>query len=98
LRGNTDRVDGITVQIRNGGNPTQFLQFFNGPNTNNFFQIITDPQWNRRTPISIARDGPVTRIRQPVGKTLLLNKVRHPSCMRIILKQAIGNMLDLDKP
>ena len=40
--------------------------------------VSTDPEIDRRSPESIPGDGPVTRVLQPVGEALLLDKRRHP--------------------
>ena len=40
--------------------------------------IFADPKRNRRTPVPVTRDRPITRVLQPVGKSLLPHEFWNP--------------------
>ena len=44
-------------------------------------QIIAYPQGNRCSPISIARDIPISSVRQPISKSVISNALRYPTHM-----------------
>ena len=44
-------------------------------------QIITYPQGNRCSPISVARNIPISSVRQPISESVISNALRHPTHM-----------------
>ena len=60
--------------------------------------IVTSPYRYRRTPKSIATNGPVTCILKPLAKTSVLKVIGNPLNLLVQLDHAITNCRDLDKP
>lgn len=49
------------------------------PRFSHLFSIFTDPERNGCPPVPVTRYRPITCLSQPVSKSLLFHKIRHPA-------------------
>ena len=77
---------------------TKLLELLNAANADDFLAVIADPQRKGCAPETISRDGPIRRVLDPVGKSLLLDERRNPVRSRDVLKHLLLDVLDLDEP
>ena len=76
------------------GDARELLELLHGRNGDDLLAVVAHPQGDRGAPVAVARDGPIARVLEPVGKALLLNKLGNPTRCQIpwIKRGAIKNM------
>ena len=88
----------LLVYVGDALDAAELFEFGNGADAHDLLIVVGDPQRNRVAPVTVARYGPVARVRQPVGEALLLGELGHPVRLRVVLEQALLEVLDLDEP
>ena len=65
--------------------PGQFAELLEGINAN-FMFVFAAPNWQRRSPKAVPREGPVDVVIEPVAIATFLNSFRVPICFCVLAK------------
>ena len=60
--------------------------------------VVALPHWNRRTPITVATDRPVTRIRNPLAELPVLDVLGYPVDFLVKRLHAVTKICDANEP
>jgi hypothetical protein len=69
LRGDSDAVDALSVEIGDIVSSGKLLELFNGADANHLLHIVTDPERDRCTPVSVSGDVPITSVLEPLTES-----------------------------
>mmetsp|Transcript_1536 Transcript_1536/g.3402 ORF Transcript_1536/g.3402 Transcript_1536/m.3402 type:complete len:288 (-) Transcript_1536:939-1802(-) len=97
LRRNFQLVDEFAMKVCHLG-ATQFLQLSDAANTNHFTKILVRPNWERGSPESTPRDGPISGVLQPVVKPNLSYVFWDPTNVGVVIHDLIADFFYLNKP
>ena len=93
-----DLVHEMLVEIRHllAG---KFLELLDGADADHVVRIgVIDPHRNAAAPEAVAADVPVARLLKPVAEALLADIGRRPVHLRVVLREALVQVLDLHVP
>mmetsp|Transcript_6466 Transcript_6466/g.14027 ORF Transcript_6466/g.14027 Transcript_6466/m.14027 type:complete len:811 (-) Transcript_6466:137-2569(-) len=97
LRRDGDLVDHVLVQVRHA-DAAQLEQLLHASDADHLFHVLAAPDGNGRAPESIATDGPIPRVHEPAVESSLLDRIRHPVRLLVVLDDLIANVFHLDEP
>eukprot|EP00162_Nutomonas_longa_P014983 comp22153_c0_seq2/m.51930 comp22153_c0_seq2/g.51930 ORF comp22153_c0_seq2/g.51930 comp22153_c0_seq2/m.51930 type:complete len:401 (+) comp22153_c0_seq2:2102-3304(+) len=90
-------IDGLAVQVGDLG-ARELFELSDTGDADDLFAVVGDPERERGSPEAVAGDGPVASVAEPVCKALLLDKVRDPVGLQVVLDELFLDCLDLDEP
>jgi hypothetical protein len=69
LRGNSDTIDTLSVEIGDIVSAGKFLKLFDGTDADDFLHVFTGPEGDRGTPVSVSGDVPITSVLEPLSES-----------------------------
>ena len=97
LTGDLQVINAVAVKISHLG-AGELLQLLNATHHNHLLTVLAGPDGERRTPVAVTRDVPVTSVAQPVMETLLLDERGHPVGELVVGHQAVFDGRHADEP